>query len=377
MENRLVKTNCRWYVGDRPCMPHKKEGVVCEGCPHEEPVQRRILIVKLAAAGDVLRTTAVLEPLRKANPGAHITWLTAPPAVPLLRSNDAIDRVLKLDAGTVTVLATESFDLVCGLDLDAPSTSVTEYARAPEKRGYGRTERGAVRPFDEAGETWLQMSLWDDLKRANKRTYQQHILDILHLEGPPGRICVPLEPQAVERAERKIRQRNIEGNKPIVGLNVGAGVRWKKKAWTLDGYTALAERIHKSLNATVFLLYGPEDASRAAAVRAGVSIPIVDTGGTNTLPEFAAIVNMCSVVVTGDTLALHVAVGLGKRVVVLVGPTSAAELDLYNQGVILQGDVDCLGCYLPDCEKQPDCMETIGAEQVLQAVRGQLAQVER
>ncbi len=377
METRIVKTNCRWYVGDRPCAPHKREGVTCAECPHEESVQTRILIVKLAATGDVLRTTAVLEPIRRAYPGAHITWVTAPPAVPLLKGIDDIDRVLPLDAGTTAILATETFDLVCGLDLDAQSTSLAEYARASTKKGYGRTEAGTVKPFDEAGETWLQMSLWDDLKRANERTYQQHMLDVLHLDGSPGKIQVPLEPGAVERAKRKLRQWNVDPARPIIGLNVGAGGRWKKKAWTLEGYTTLSERLHKGLNATVLLLHGPEDTARAAAIRTGVSIPIVDTGGDNTLPQFAAIVNLCSVVVTGDTLALHIAVGLGKRVVVFVGPTSAAELELYEQGVILQGDVDCLGCYLPDCDRQPDCMESIDVETVYQSIRDQLTQVNR
>ena len=93
MNKRLVKTSCRWYVGDRPCAPHKREGVTCENCPHEAPVKRRILIVKLGATGDVLRTTALLEPLRRAEPEASITWITAPSAVPLLENIEEIDRV--------------------------------------------------------------------------------------------------------------------------------------------------------------------------------------------------------------------------------------------------------------------------------------------
>ncbi|MFH1739693.1 MAG: glycosyltransferase family 9 protein [bacterium] len=372
MSERLIKTSCRWYRGDRPCAPHKREGVTCEDCPYETGIGRRILIVKLAATGDVLRTTALLEPLRRAEPDASITWVTAPPAVPLLENIEEIDRVLPLDAGTLAMLAVESFDLVFGLDLDAPSTSLAEYARSPEKRGFGRTERGAVRPFDPAGETWLQMSLWDDLKKANQRTYQDLMLDVLHLEGPPGRIKVPLLPQHVQSVERRFPDLCADPNRPIIGLNIGAGGRWRKKAWTVEGFAALAERIRWGLNATVLLLYGPDDLDRAAAIRSG-SGPTIDTGGDNTLPEFAAIMNLCSVVVTGDTLGLHLALGLGKRVVVLVGPTSAAELELYGQGAILQGAVDCLGCYLPDCDRDPDCMQSISIDEVLAAIQKQLS----
>ena len=372
-----MKTHCRWYVGDRPCTPHKREGVTCEHCPHEDPVSRRILIVKLAARGDVLRTTAVLEPLRRAEPGASITWVTAPPSVSLLENIKEIDRVLPLDAGTLATLAVESFDLVCGLDLDAPSTALAEYAQAPEKRGYGRTEAGAVRPFDRAASTWLQMSLWDDLKCSNRRTYQDLMLEVIHLSGPPGRIQVPLLPEAVRRVEQKLRDWRADPSRPIVGLNLGAGKRWVKKAWTLEGFTRLAERAYRELNATILLLYGPEDLHRAAAIRTRVSVPMLDAGGDNSLSDFAAIMNVCSVVVTGDTLALHLALGLGKRVVVLVGPTSAAELELYGQGIILQGSVECLSCYLPDCDVKPCCMETVMPEEVLAAVREQLSLVKQ
>jgi len=368
-----VKTHCRWYRGDRPCAPHKREGVTCGDCPHEDPIRHRILIIKLGAMGDVLRTTSLLEPLRRAQPDASITWVTEPRSVPLLEHIDAIDRVLPLDVNTLALLAAESFDLVCGLDLDAPSTALAEYTRAPEKRGFGRTPDGVVRPFDEAGVRWLQMSLWDDLKRSNRRTYQDHMLDVLHLSGPPGRIQVALLPEAIQRIEHRQREWQLDPRRPVIGLNIGAGSRWTKKAWTLEGFTQLADHAHRELNAAILLLYGAEDSDRASAIRAGVSVPILDSGGNNPLPDFIAIMNLCSVVVTGDTLGLHLALGLGKRVVALVGPTSAAELDLYGQGVILQGSVDCLGCYLPDCNVEPDCMQTIPVENVLAATREQLA----
>mgnify|MGYP002392011113 CR=1 FL=1 len=50
---------------------------------------------------------------------------------------------------------------------------------------------------------------------------------------------------------------------------------------------------------------------------------------------FAAIVNECDLVITCDTFALHIATAMGKKLIVLVGPTSSAELYLYEKGVKL------------------------------------------
>jgi ADP-heptose:LPS heptosyltransferase len=80
-------------------------------------------------------------------------------------------------------------------------------------------------------------------------------------------------------------------------------------------------------------------------------------------------------VVTGDTLALHAALGLGKRVVALFGPTSAAEIDTYGLGAKIVPDLECTCCYRPECNRRPSCMDSIQVEQVAGALMDQLRSV--
>lgn len=80
--NIEVKTGCRHFRADRPCAPHKQTGVLCPECSACDPVDRRLLIIKLAADGDVLRTTSLLPALRRRFPRAHLTWLTESSAEP-------------------------------------------------------------------------------------------------------------------------------------------------------------------------------------------------------------------------------------------------------------------------------------------------------
>ena len=76
-----VKTDCRYYKGYIPCKPHKKEGVHCDNCKYYDPIKQRFLIIKLAAIGDVIRTTPLLHKLKKEFPNAEINWLTYSPAI--------------------------------------------------------------------------------------------------------------------------------------------------------------------------------------------------------------------------------------------------------------------------------------------------------
>src|SRR5688572_32883598 len=94
----IWKGDCRHFRGDVPCAPHKREGVHCDDCPHYDPIQGRILIIKLGAIGDVIRTTPLLRKLKADHPRAHITWLThSPEVVP----RSAVDRVLPFTPASV------------------------------------------------------------------------------------------------------------------------------------------------------------------------------------------------------------------------------------------------------------------------------------
>jgi heptosyltransferase-2 len=94
----------------------------------------------------------------------------------------------------------------------------------------------------------------------------------------------------------------------------------------------------------------------------------LDAGTDNPLRDFCARVDLCQAVVTGDTMALHVGVALGKKVVALFGPTSAAEIELYGDGAkVFTDQLDCLCCYSA-CNKVPNCQDLISVEMVVQAL---------
>jgi heptosyltransferase-2 len=86
------------------------------------------------------------------------------------------------------------------------------------------------------------------------------------------------------------------------------------------------------------------------------------------LGQFAALVNLCDLVVTGDTTALHLAVGLRKKVVALFGPTCAQEIELYGRGEKIISSLSCSPCYRRFCDRDPNCMRAVPAEEVLKTV---------
>lgn len=370
--NLFFHRDCVYYKSDRPCAPHKREGVVCDGCKYYAQARTRILIIKLAAAGDVLRTTSILPALKKKYEGASIHWVTAAGSVPLLEKNIYIDRIIPFYGQMPVELLVEEFDVVMNFDAASDSAAIASAARGTTRIGYGLDPRGFSFAYEPAGEEWLAMGLRDDLKRANRETYQNHILRIGGLTGPAESPQLNLTDAEKAFGAQQALKYGISRGQRVVGMNTGAGGRWPLKRWTEEGFCEIARRFAEA-GAAVLLLGGPEEVERnrrlVAATKNIKNGIVVDTGCNNSLRQFAAIVQLCDVVLTGDTLAMHIATALGRHVVALFGPTSSVEIELFGRGEkITSTEMTCLVCYLNQCDLNPNCMNTISPDRVEQAL---------
>lgn len=370
-----LKCDCRYFPGDRPCRFHKETGICCPECSHYAPVTQKILIIKLGAMGDVLRTTALLSPLKRKYPQSHITWVTLTPSLDFFLGNTLVDTVLDYRFDALPRLLGEEYDLVINPDAEKLSASLARAARGKEKLGFGLDEHGAIVPLNPEAEHWLEMGAFDELKKANASTYQELILDLCRLPRSAHPIILTLSPQERAYGVRFAQEHGLSSTAPTVGLYTAAGGRWERKTWTEEGFRGLISALLEE-PAYQILLYGGPDAearNRRLLEEFGASGRVVSTGTDNPLRAFFALLDLSEVIVTGDTMALHAGLGLGKKVVGLFGPTSAAEIEMYGQGTKLTGQVECLCCYRPTCAVSPTCMETITPQMVMAAVTDLLA----
>jgi ADP-heptose:LPS heptosyltransferase len=330
-------------------------------------------MIKLDAMGDVLRTTALLPALAQAHPAAAITWVTRREARPLLARNPFIAEVFDYGEDALLQLGVRSFDRVINLDAGKTSAALASMAKARQKDGFVLDARGTVQPTNSAARAWLEMGIFDDLKRQGTRTYQDLMLEIVGLAGAPHRYVFELAEEEREHARSHLESLGVDLSRPIIGLNTGAGRRWALKQWREDGYLELAERLARNHSVQLVLLGGPEERERHERLKSRSRAPLIDSGCDNPVRHFAALVGACSILVCGDTLAMHLSLALGRRTVVLFGPTSAAEIEMYALGEKVAPPMDCLACYKPECDFVPNCMQLITTDMVEAAVERQLS----
>jgi heptosyltransferase-2 len=352
-----------------PCVFHKTDGRLCEDCEDYSKISSRILVVKLGAIGDVLRTTSILPALQAKYPGCEITWITKKNAADLLELNPRVDQVLMVEHNYLEFLGNESFSVGICLDADPLSANIHSLAHCDERFGFTADHWGRVIPANNSAEEWWLMGVNDAMKRKNRKSYYRIMYEICELPLPLAPPELHLTDTLYNTTQRLQKWKESKAKKTLVGINTGGGARWQFKKWTFEGYveciTSLRERIPDT---GLVLLGGPEEIDLNRQIMGMLGEDIFDGGCDNSLLEFASIIQMLDVLLRSDSLAMHIGVALKIPTLVLVGPTSPWELDIFGRGAILHSDINCLACYLSHCDKKVNCMNTIESPRVVDEI---------
>ena len=338
----------------------------CDDCPAFSPRAGRILLIKLGAAGDVIRTTPLLDPLRREYPDHVLTWVTDfPELVP-----DAVDDVLRWDTNAILWLRHTRFDLLINLDKDRQACALAREVSADRKLGFTLADDGLCRPVGEglpadlaqAAEAKFLTGLFDDVNQACKLSYPQEIFAICGYTFA-GEEYVVDRPRPAPRFD-------LPDGRAVIGLNTGCGGRWTSRLWPEDHWAELATGLQADGYAVV-LLGGPdEDAkNQRLAERTGACYP-----GHFPLRTFVGLMDCCDLVVSAVTMGMHIALGLGKKLVLLNNIFNSNEFELYGRGRILAPEQACTCFFSPRCRNERFCLETLRPAAVHEAVGGLLEQ---
>jgi len=360
----IIRYNCRHFLGHKPCQFRRG----CEDCADYSPVGKRVLIIKLAAMGDVLRTTPLLRGLRARDPGCFITWITEPHVFPMLQGVPEIDRLLPYTGETVLQMEMETFDEVYCFDKEPKATALAMKLDAERKVGFGMSRLGKVIPLNEESEYTYRLGIDDSLKfRVNAKSYPELIFECAGFPYPePQEYILPDLSAEIADARTFLRSQGVQSGDLIIGLNTGAGDIFATKKWTEAGYIQLANRLIEELGARILLLGGPAETERNRRIAAAAQHPLVNTGNAHSMREFSGIIGNCNLVITGDTLAMHIAIGLKVPVLVIFGATCPQEIELYGRGSKVISDFECSPCYLSVCSNETTCMDALSVDSVFE-----------
>ncbi len=322
----------------------------------------RILLIKLGALGDVLRTTPLLEGLRKKYGVCDVTWLVEGRHRSVLERNPHIHRLQSLESDRDW--KNDDYDLVINLDKEPEALEAFMEARGSQKKGFGKDTKGKLCASDSQSEYAYRLGLDDELKfRLNQKSYQEICFEQVGLRFENEEYQFSPEARDLALAKEALSVRGFRPNKGarVVGINTGSGTRFAGKRLPIESYKTLAEKLAGELGATVFLLGGQDEVERNAWIAKNVRTPVVDTG-SHPIPVFAGIVATCDLIITGDTTALHIAIAVKTPVLSYFASTCAPEIELYGRGRKVVSTIECAPCYKKLCPIDEKCMKDMDVD---------------
>ena len=324
--------DCKSFPGVWACDILKAENYKsCEECNFYEPYSKRVLIIKLGAMGDVLRTIPLLKAIRKKyGENVSITWLVKEESFYLLKDFHDIDRVLTYSLDNILRLKIEEFDVLFSLEIDAPGAAIASMIKSKECFGYFLDKDGHPSAFNKKAEYYLEKAWSDHLNRINRKTYQELMFEAAELAYTKEKYSIDVKDK--KYAEEFMQNNRITKNDKIIGINIGSAGRWPSKAWHEDSIIKLAKKLD-DMGYKIILLGGPEELDKTRRIsnelkQAGMTV--IKNDQNNTINQFISIVNLCNIVITGDTLALHIAIGLNKKTIALFFCTPHWEIEGYD-----------------------------------------------
>ena len=277
------------------------------------PLPHRILLIQKGALGDVVLTTALLDDLHRAFPGAVIDFAVGRAAAPLLEHHPLVHETVIVDAAPAWRLAPDirarRYDWVVDVQSSARTALLTAWSGARVRIGWDARVRRAAYTHRLSRDRPPEYVV-----RERRRLLT--LAGIATGDTPPH-----LELTAAERSEgeRRLRDAGVPAGPPVVGLLLSTVEA--PKNWPLDHFARLIPML-RAAGATPVVFHAPGEDERVARLRerAPTAIVLPEMG----LRAFLGTLASCTVLVSGDTGPAHMADALGVARVTIFGPTSPA-----------------------------------------------------
>ncbi|KKO18665.1 MAG: glycosyl transferase [Candidatus Brocadia sp.] len=274
-------------------------------------------IGKITSLGDVLRSTVLLHLYKN----AHVTWLVDEKAFPLLKGNPFIRRILSYDLSSVLQLQSERFDTVINLEKVPGLCAFSDSLNAWRRYGFRFDPENGVALAYDGSQHVLEICMDPEYKKKTRKFWEETLFEMVGAKWQ-GEGCI-------------LGYQTKSSTAFDIGFNYDVGKKWPNKAWPMEYWKELERLI-------------------------GNKYTVSWQQGLKNIEEYFEWISSCNLFITNDSLGLHIAGALNKKIIALFGPTMASEIYVPN-GIKLLPTIDypCIPCLSPRCKQSTLCMHYI------------------
>lgn len=344
-------------------------------------VNKKIVLIHLGGGiGDLLLSTALIQPLKEQFKDAGVTMVIKRGTEDMLHDHPLLDEVVAVESNAlkswagfcnvIRKLRERHFDIGIVLWSTAPVAWLLYLSGVPVRVGQGSrllysflyTHRVRVR--SEYGDT---KSHWVDC-----------LLDYVRALGcevslpPPSSIVIKPGPEQQAKVDELLAAAGCRRGELLIGFSVGKGLPLDEERWPVEHFARCADDLVRTFGATVILTGDRREEELVKAVASLMTSNPVNMAGKTSLRELAALIGRCSVFVCPDSAPMHIAAAMQVPSVGIFAqksdfPQRWRPYALNYEALIPQENTCPLKCIKEKCPRF-SCYEQISSEHLIQAV---------
>ncbi len=344
---------------------------------------QKILVLRLSAVGDVIRTLPAVKALKEHSPSSSITWIVEEPSRALLESQPEVDEVILLprkrwtrgikssrgiwrtigeSRGFIKDLRRRRFDVALDFHGILKSGVLSFLSGSPKRIGYDRisTKEG----------NFLFSNVKVKLPQQKISRFERNLALLkgmgMEVGGSEYRLHIP--PRDREYVASFFKVSSAFLNRPLIAIHPGTSQKAFFKRWMPDQYAQLGDLLVRKINACVLFTWGDGELEWVEGVRKQMTEPSLLAPKTESLTQLGEVYRNCDLYIGGDTGPLHIASLMGIPAVVIYGPTDPVENEPIGRHIKVRKEVGCNPCREYSCKKLV-CIKAISAEEVFNATK--------
>lgn len=336
---------------------------------------KTILVRATNWVGDAVMSLPALQALRERYPSARISILARPWVADLYAREPFCDEVIAYQVppgwkalgakwAVSSDLRSRHFDCAILLQNAFEAAALAWLGRIPVRIGYDRDARGALLthaiPVPAPGEIPVHQRFYylELLKRAGV------------IAGYPADAASQLSGSEAAKAKGRAHFARLGFVEPVIGISPGAAFG-SAKQWLPERFAETGIRLARELRATIAIFGSKDERQLCEAVRldvAAAGVSCTSLAGTTTLAEFIEMAAACSLYLTNDSGAMHIASALGVPTATVFGSTDHLTTGpAGHRFAIIRQPVECSPCQLRECPIDHRCMTRVTVESVARA----------
>ncbi|HLX45408.1 MAG TPA: lipopolysaccharide heptosyltransferase II [Bryobacteraceae bacterium] len=329
---------------------------------------QNILVRATNWVGDAVMSLPALRALRGRFPHAEITILAKPWVADLYGREPFCNRLIPYTPATTLEkwraardLRRFHFDGAILLQNAFEAAAVAFAARIPQRIGYARDGRAPLLtsaiPVPGPGE----------IPRHERFYYLELLRRAGILDRIPDNDSIRLDGAAAARESGIERFKNLGIGHAVIGVSPGAAYGTAKR-WLPERFAESANRLARELGATVALFGSKSERELCGAIAGSISAPTKNLAGETSLGEFIDLAAACSVYLTNDSGAMHIASALGVPTVAIFGATDDTTTGPTGPlARVVREPVECSPCLKRECPIDHRCMTRVTSARVAEA----------